>query len=49
MIELARNQEAVERLGIDYIVGDARELALGAEYDLPVAAYLLNYARDAPN
>jgi len=46
MIELARAQEAEHRLGIDYIVGDARELALGVEYDLAVAAYLLNYARD---
>ena len=46
MIELARDQEAQHRLGIDYIVGDARELTLGVEYDLAVAAYLLNYARD---
>jgi toxoflavin synthase len=48
MIELARAQEAEHRLGIDYIVGDARELALGVEYDLAVAAYPypLNYARD---
>jgi ubiquinone/menaquinone biosynthesis C-methylase UbiE len=33
-------------LGIDYIVGDGRNLGLGPEYDLAVAAYLLNYARD---
>jgi hypothetical protein len=46
MIALARAQEAEHRLGIDYIVGDARELTLGVEYDLAVAAYLLNYARD---
>ena len=46
MIELARAQEAEHRLGIDYIAGDARELTLAAEYDLAVAAYLLNYARD---
>ena len=46
MIELARDQEAQHRLGIDYIVGDARELTLGVEYDLAVAAYPLNYARD---
>jgi len=46
MIELARAQEAEHRLGIDYTVGDGRELAQGEEYDLAVAAYLLNYARD---
>ena len=46
MIELARAQEAEYRLGIEYIVGDGRELAQGEEYDLAVAAYLLNYARD---
>jgi len=46
MIELARDQEAHDRMGIDYVVGDARELTLGAEYDLAIAAYLLNYARD---
>jgi SAM-dependent methyltransferase len=46
MIELAKAQEAKEPLGIDYVVGDGRHLALGAQYDLAVAAYLLNYARD---
>jgi ubiquinone/menaquinone biosynthesis C-methylase UbiE len=46
MIELARQQEAQRPLGIDYVVGDARELAVGEEYDLAIAAYLLNYARD---
>jgi toxoflavin synthase len=46
MIELARTQEAEQRLGIDYVVGDGRELEQGEEYDLAVAAYLLNYARD---
>jgi SAM-dependent methyltransferase len=46
MIELARASEAEQRLGIDYVVGDARNLALGADYDLAIAAYLLNYARD---
>lgn len=46
MIELARAQEAEHRLGIDYAVGDGRELTQGEEYDLAVAAYLLNYARD---
>ena len=31
---------------IDYIVGDARKLVLGTDYDVAVAAYLLNYARN---
>lgn len=45
MIELAQQQEAVHQQGIAYIVGDARELPVAEEYDLAVAAYLLNYAR----
>lgn len=46
MVELARKQEAEHRLGITYQVGDARSLAFEGEFDLVVAAYLLNYARD---
>jgi ubiquinone/menaquinone biosynthesis C-methylase UbiE len=46
MIELARTQESLYRLGIEYIVADGRELELGRRYDLAIAAYLLNYARD---
>ena len=46
MVELARAQEAQHSLGIEYLVGDARDLGLPAEHDLAVAAYLLNYARD---
>jgi len=46
MIDLARTQEARHQLGIDYIVGDARELANTDQYDLIVAAWLLNYARN---
>lgn len=46
MIELARRQEAEQPLGIEYRVGDARELALTEQFDLTVAAYLLNYAQD---
>jgi SAM-dependent methyltransferase len=46
MIELARAQEAVHGLGITYEVGDARAVACHADFDLVVAAYLLNYARD---
>jgi SAM-dependent methyltransferase len=44
MIDLARKQEAAQPLGIDYRVGDGRELRLSEKYDLVVAAYLLNYA-----
>jgi len=46
MLELARSQEARQRLGIEYVLGDARDLAATEEYDLVVSAYLLNYARD---
>ena len=44
MIDLARQQEARYQLGIDYIVADARNLGDVAQFDLAVAAYLLNYA-----
>lgn len=44
MIDLAREQERSERLGIQYRVGDAREVDCGASLDLVFAAYLLNYA-----
>src|SRR5262249_28073650 len=46
MVELARKQEAERPLGIEYRVSDARSLGLAAEYDLVVAAYLLNYAQN---
>jgi len=46
MIELARKQEADHQLGIDYQIGDACNLAISREFDLVIAAYLLNYARD---
>ncbi len=46
MIDLARRQESQHRLGIDYIVGDARKLSGAEPYDLAVAAYLLNYAHN---
>ncbi len=46
MIELARKQEAAHGLGIEYFVGDARNLGWDGQFDLVVAAYLLNYARD---
>ncbi|MBS0203801.1 MAG: class I SAM-dependent methyltransferase [Planctomycetes bacterium] len=44
MIELARQQEARHQLGVDYLVGDARELSGAEPCDLVSAAYLLNYA-----
>jgi ubiquinone/menaquinone biosynthesis C-methylase UbiE len=44
MIDLARKQELEQKLGIDYVVGDARELLSLGQFDLAVAAYLLNYA-----
>jgi ubiquinone/menaquinone biosynthesis C-methylase UbiE len=46
MIELARAQEREHRLGIEYEVGDGRDLRLPAHPDIVAAAYLLNYARD---
>ena len=46
MIELARRQEVQHRLGINFLVGDARHLHAAEPYDLVVAAYLLNYAED---
>ena len=46
MIDLARREEARHPLGIDYLVGDGRDLHLPEVFDLAVAAYLLNYARD---
>lgn len=44
MIQLARQQEAAQQLGVEYLVGDAREATLAEPVDLVVAAYLLNYA-----
>jgi ubiquinone/menaquinone biosynthesis C-methylase UbiE len=46
MIELAQASEVQHRLGIDYVIGDGRDLMVATDYDLAVAAYLLNYARD---
>src|SRR5262249_55897915 len=46
MIELARAQEREHRLGIEYRVGDGRDLRLSASPDIVAAADLLNYARD---
>jgi ubiquinone/menaquinone biosynthesis C-methylase UbiE len=46
MIDLARRQETLHQQGIEYVVGDAKNLELPAPYDLVVAAYLLNYAQN---
>ena len=46
MIALARASEAQQPLGIEYVVGDGRNLKVPVAYDLAIAAYLLNYARD---
>lgn len=47
MIDLARAEEKRQPLGIEYLVGDARQLALGTKFDVVFAAYLLNYAQNA--
>ena len=46
MIALGRAQESQHGLGIEYMVGDGRDLQIGAEPDVVAAAYFLNYARD---
>ena len=46
MVDLARRQEKAAPLGIEYSVGDGRALDVAPEYDLAVAGYLLNYARN---
>ena len=46
MIELARAEETRYPLGVTYQVQDGRTLELGQEFDLVVAAYLFNYAKD---
>ena len=46
MINLAQSQEDRHQLGIEYLVADARELSNTDPFDLTVAAWLLNYARN---
>lgn len=46
MITLARQQEASQPLGIDYVVADAAHYRPTDRFDLVFAAYLLNYARN---
>jgi SAM-dependent methyltransferase len=45
MIELAREQETRQPLGIEYRVEDARAVAEHADFDLVVGAWLLVYAQ----
>ena len=45
MIELARQQETRQPLGIEYRVEDARAVAEHADFDLVVGAWLLVYAQ----
>lgn len=45
MIELAQTQEQHHQLGIEYVVADAKEFMPADQFDLTVAAYLLNYAQ----
>jgi ubiquinone/menaquinone biosynthesis C-methylase UbiE len=45
MVDLARHQEERDRLGIDYVVQDVKQLEMDETFDVIVAAYLLNYAR----
>ena len=45
MIELARQEEAQEPLGIEYIINDVCELGKIGNFNLVVASFLLNYAQ----
>lgn len=47
MIELAREAESASPLGIEYRVQDVRDLRDAGGYDLGIASWLFNYARDA--
>ncbi|MEV0945546.1 class I SAM-dependent methyltransferase [Rhodococcus sp. NPDC049939] len=46
MIALAREQEERQPLGIEYRVEDARSAVPQQDFDMAVAAYLLDYASD---
>ena len=45
MIKLAREEEARNPLGIEYIISDAQEIGQIGSFDLVVASYLLNCAQ----
>lgn len=46
MIELAQAQEARRPLGVDYRVGDGKNLPFEGDFDFAFAAFFLNYAHD---
>ncbi len=45
MIELARQTEQEQPLGVEYQCADARDVNFARRFDVVTAAYLLNYAR----
>jgi ubiquinone/menaquinone biosynthesis C-methylase UbiE len=45
MIEIARQEEAREPLGIEYLVGDVLELGEIDQFDIVTAGFLLNYSQ----
>lgn len=45
MVELAKQEEAKNKLDIQYIIGDVLELGKIGNFDFVVASYLLNYAQ----
>ena len=45
MLELAKQKEARNSLGIEYLVADVRELGQIGSFDLVAASYLLNHAQ----
>ena len=45
MVALARAQESEQPLGLEYLVQDCRSLSLPVEFDVAIAAYLLNYSQ----
>ena len=47
MISLARTAERADPLGVQYVLAEAQELEQGEQFDLVVAAFLLNYASSA--
>jgi len=46
MIDLAKKQEHLDPLQIEYLVGDARDVKMERSCDLVFAAYLLNYSQN---
>jgi ubiquinone/menaquinone biosynthesis C-methylase UbiE len=46
MIDLARRQERERPMGVEYAVGDVRQLQSLGSFDIVVAGYLLHYARN---